>query len=115
MSLSQVALNRVGTLVMHQLFGGLTESLTYRVRTRDGTLTATYTVDGRFQQYRLNALSTDSILPTDEQCRIPTGSATLAPSVYDDLTRADGTLWRVMSVTGGIGAVWYYLQCRQVA
>jgi hypothetical protein len=70
----------------------------------------------RFRNYQLGALSTGLIEPTDQECVLQTVLATWGePGIYDTLTRAAGTLWKVIGpVRGGRGRPHFLLQTRQV-
>lgn len=72
-------------------------------------------VDAWFENYRGNEIDGELILRDDQKGRIPQSDLAFAPTQYDELTRADGTRWRVMRPSEGRGRIWHILQLRRVA
>jgi hypothetical protein len=98
-----------------RLHQGRMEQVVYHARTTAQATPVDYPVEARFRDYRLSALTTEAIQLTDQECLIRTALVTWTPTTHDDITRADGTLWRVMSVPpSGRARPHYLLQCRQI-
>lgn len=99
----------------HQQTTGAVEALTYYAKATPVSSAMQHAVaQAIIRNYRLSQLLPETILPTDQECRIPTAAVTWTPTDYDELTRADGTRWRIQSITGGPGHPFYVLQIRQV-
>jgi hypothetical protein len=113
MPLSQALLDRLAQLAM-QVHGGLVETITYHARATATATPVDHTVAALFRDYRLAALSTGDILLRDQEGRIPTARVPWVPTHDDTITRADGTLWKVLSPRGGPGSPFWILQTRQV-
>lgn len=118
MGLSQAVLARVArdTEAMN---GALLEDMTYRAKATALAVATTHTVRGRFTQYsdHLTALhgmaGEGQVRREDRVLRIAVAVVTWTPSTYDEVVRADGSIWRVVSIGGGPGRPWYLLQCRK--
>ncbi len=117
--LSQAVMNRIGrdTEAMN---GTLLESVTYRAKATSLAVVITHTVQGRFLQYSDHVTALHSLVPEgqvrreDRQFRVAFAVVTWTPSLYDEVLRADGSLWRVLSIGGGGGRPWWILQVRKV-
>ena len=119
MPLSQPALNRLAAAGVHML-GQLMESITYYARATPTSPLITYAnVQAHFEEYRLAELGAtfgqNELMQTDRRCRIATVGVTWTPSLYDELTRADGTRWRVLSVSEGTRRPWTMLPVRLIS
>ena len=119
MALSQAVLSRIArdTEAMN---GALLEDVTYRAKATALAVVATYTVRGRFTQYSDHVTALHGLVPEgqvrreDRVLRVAVAVITWTPSTYDEVVRADGSTWRVLSIGGGAGRPWYLLQCRKV-
>lgn len=111
---SQTELDRVARHVMATA-GAKRETVTYRVKASLADTGTPHTLTALIDEYRGMALANEAILPTDRRARVRVAQVTWAPGDYDELTRADGSIWRVQSSTGGVGHSFYVLQLRQVA
>jgi hypothetical protein len=112
--LSQALMDRVARMAF-RMQGTRVETVTYHARTTPGGTPGDHTVAALVRTYRLAALSTGEIQPGDREGLLATAHVTWAmPTTHDTLTRADGSLWHVLSVTGGTGRPFWILQCRQV-
>lgn len=119
---SQAVLDRAARDSM-RMFGATCEVATYRSR---ATSTATPvdhpTLTIHVEAYSDQAIAMQSLIsgdrPTvlreDRRIRIPTASVTWTPTLYDEVLRADGSHWRVMSIAGGPGNPFYLLQGRKL-
>ena len=102
-------------LSLHGQVTGRVEAITYTAKATPGSATVTHTVQRAvIQGYRLGQLIPELILATDRECLLATHLATWTPSDYDEVTRADSTVWRVQSVQDGPGHPFYRLQLRQI-
>jgi hypothetical protein len=113
--LSQALLDRLAQASTRML-GSLMESVTYVAKSGPTASAVTHrNVPGHFEQYRENQIDQELILREDRRLRIATSAVTWVPSQYDEVSRADGSRWRVLNVSGGPGSPWYLLQTRRVA
>src|SRR5262245_22619217 len=118
MPLSQPALNRLAAAGVRML-GQLMESITYYAKTTPTSTPVTYAnVQAHFEEYRLAELGAivgqNELIQSDRRCRIATAGVTWTPSLYDELTRADGTRWRVLSGSEGTLRPWTMLPVRLI-
>ena len=114
MSLSQGQLDRMGREAF-RMYGSLTEMVRYSVKATLNSTPVIYRVAAYIDEYRLSALVNEAILPTDRRARTLQADVSWQPTDYDEITRTDGSVWRVQSVSGGPGHSFYMLQLRQVA
>lgn len=54
-----------------------------------------------------------AVLRDDRQARIATADVVWTPTIYDEVIEADGTRWRVLSITDGRGHPFYTFQLRR--
>ena len=111
MPLSQALFDQLGAQLATQVHGSLMEQVTYTAQATPGT---PHTVACRFRDFRASELTTGEIARMDRACWLQTALVTWTVRQGDTLTRADNTVWQVLSWTGGPGSVAYVLQCRQV-
>ncbi len=114
MGLSQATLDQMGRDAF-RMYGTMAEAVTYHQKAGLDSTPALATVTALIDEYRGIALATEAVLPTDRRARLLVAQVPWTPSDYDELVRADGSVWRVQSSTGGIGHSFYILQLRQVA
>lgn len=111
---SQEVLDDVGLRLM-DLHGAKREEITYHQK---ATLASTPIVhaglSALIDEYRLSALSPETLLTTDRRARLLTALVTWTPSDYDEILRPGGSVWRVQSSTDGPGHVFWTLQLRQI-
>jgi hypothetical protein len=113
--LSQAEMDVLGQEVAG-MYGGLMEPITYYAKASANAVPVAYTVQARCRNYRLSALTTDVLLPTDLECRIQTALVTWTPSEYDEVRRADGSRWKVVTpgIRDGLGHPFFKIPLRQV-
>lgn len=100
---------------LHQRLTGAVEAVTYYAKATPTSSAVEHAVtQAIIRNYRLSQLLPEAILPTDQECRIPTSVVTWTPTDYDEIVRSDTTRWRIQSITGGPGYPFYVLQLRQV-
>jgi len=116
MGLSQATMHRLAAAGSRML-GTTLEVVTFLTKTTPTSAPVMRPgITAQLIGYSLHALvaAGGEILATDRQCRIKASDLTWAPTPYDELTRADGTRWRILSVTEGVGRPWVLLPIRQV-
>lgn len=112
----RVAALATAALQMHEQTTGRVEALTYYAKATPAAVAVTHAIaKAVIGTYRLSALSPETLLPTDLECRIATAAVTWTPTEYDELTRADGTRWRVIGpIQDGGGYPFWRLPIRQI-
>src|SRR5215471_16408989 len=118
MPLSVPALSRLAAAGVHML-GTLMESITYYAKATPTSAPVTYSnVQAHFEDFRLHELGAivgqHELLQSDRRCRIATAGVTWTPTPYDELTRADGSRWRVLSAEQGTLRPWTMLPVRLI-
>lgn len=119
--LSQSVMDRVARHTI-RMQGSRVEPITYHAKANVTSTAVDYDVEhayfGRYSDdyTALHAVAAErpQVLREDERLRLPTFEVSWAPTIYDTVTRADGTIWRVLSVQGGRREAWYLLQVRKV-
>lgn len=111
--LSQRLLDRIAGIGLTVL-GDLVETITVDVRTSPTATPTSQTVKAQIGEYRAREIDQETILRTDQRCRVRTADVTWTPTLYDTVVRSDGTTWKVMHVADGPGRPWYFFQLRQV-
>lgn len=117
--LSQAVMDRLATAT-ETMNGSLLESVTYRAKATAQAVMTVYTVQGRFTEYNEHVTALHGLVAEgqvrreDRQFRLAVAVVTWTPSLYDEIVRADGSRWRVLSIGGGPGRPWYLLQVRKV-
>jgi len=115
MALSQGILNRLATQGM-QMLGTLTEPVTYAHKTGSNATSTSHALTVHFEFYNANEVDGIELRRTDNRVRIPKGTIAFTPTRWDEITRtADSSVWRVMSVEGGLNRPWWLLQAREGA
>ena len=97
-----------------------TEPITYLHKTSASATAIPHALTtGRFVEYNehvtaLHALVGEGqVRREDRKYRVPTADITWKPTMWDEIRRADNTLWRVLSVSGGAGRPFYEMQVRK--
>ena len=112
--LSQALMDRVAR-VAFRLQGTRVETVTYHARATPTATPVDHTLPALLRDYRLAALATGEIQPRDREGLLATAHVTWGlPTTDETLTRADGSLWTILSVRGGTGRPFWILQCRQI-
>jgi len=99
-----------------EMYGDSMEPVTYHARSIAGASPVDHpSVLVRLKDYRLSALNTDVILPTDQEMRIQTSLITWTVGPEDSVTREDGSEWKVAGpIRGGKRHPWYKFNMRKV-
>jgi hypothetical protein len=96
------------------MYGTLMETVTYLARATPTDTPVSSTVQAKCRAYSARELHAEVLELLDQECRIQTAAVTWQPSHYDQIQRADGTTWMVLSWRDGPGHAWLKLQIRQV-
>jgi hypothetical protein len=111
--LTAAELDRVALRLMHHA-RAKREIVTYAARSAPGATPVLHTgLVMLIDEYRLDRLQSDTILPTDRRARARTASITWALSHYDTVLRSDATAWRVIAMSGGPGQMFWTWQLRE--
>ena len=120
MPLSQALFDRVAAIAT-TLNGDMMEDLVYLAREDATDAGVAYPVQGKFEEYSAHIVGLHSLVADgqvrgeDRRLRLATSVVTWEPTTYDLVTRADGTVWRVLTLEGGTRRVYWFMQTRQVA
>lgn len=112
--LSQAVLDSMAD-VAFAAYGTLIEDVTYHARSSATAVAVAHTVRLHLGAYRQSEIDLEVILRDDQRALVRTHSVTFTPTPYDEFVRANGSRWRVVSVTQGTGFSFWVLQVRRVA
>lgn len=118
--LSQAVADQIARMCF-AVVGSLVETVTYHAKATAQATPVAYEVQAHFAEYSEQLVTLASttggeglVRRGDHLCRIATAAVSWTPTHYDTLTRADGSLWRVLSIREGRGRPFYALQVRRV-
>ena len=119
-TLAQGWLDRVASTV-NGMVGGLREVITYHAKSTSDAVAVDYpgiaaltpTYDDHITA--LHALTdAPQVLREDIQCMVPVSAVEWVPTIYDTITRADGTRWRVLDTKDGAGSPFWIMHIRRI-
>ena len=98
------------------------ETLQYVARATPADFPAVYAgIQGFLTTYTEHVIAAQAlitgearVLRTDRKLWIPTATVTWAPTLYDEVVRADETTWRVMATTDGEHKAFWIFQIRML-
>lgn len=102
---------------------GAFERVTYLARaTMTSVPTRSRPLDGLFSRYSESVITAHlavgaerALVQRDDRLlRLATADMTWTPTLADSVERADGSLWRVMALAGGLGKPFWRLQMRRI-
>ena len=118
-SQARAALRLVGTTATQ----GRAETVTVLHRTTRTAAPVTYTgLDALIAGYSERILAeqlaltpeTTRIEREDRQLRLATADVSWTPTLADSVERADGSVWRVMALSGGAGQAFWRMRIRRI-
>lgn len=115
---SQAAMDRLG-LANARMLGDRVETITYYSKSGPSASPVTHSsLEAYLDSYQLHELGAvvgqNEIIQTDRKCRIRSTLVNWIPTQYDELVRADGSRWRVLSESEGTGKPWAILPVRRI-
>lgn len=122
MALSQALMDQIATLT-GQVLGELLETLTYVHRETRSSAPVSYGglqgFIGRYSEHMIAehlALNPEvtRIQRDDRRLRLATARVTLVPTLAGAVQRADGSLWQVLDIGGGVGRPHYIFHLRRM-
>ena len=101
------------------MLGSRMEAITYYAKSTPTATAVVYAgVMAALEEFRLHelgaAIGASELQLRDRRARIATSAVIWAITPHDELTRADGTLWRVLASSEGTERPWTFLTLRQV-
>lgn len=119
MALGQGLMNHIGglveTVIGGQDEGGLYEKVSYSAKaTPAAPPVVADSISALITQYTQQAILADPVLQKRRRCLIRVIFLENPPTLYDTLTREDGSAWKVEAISAGPGTPWWILQLQQV-
>jgi len=118
--LSQGLMDQVGRMAV-AVFGEAVEAITYHAKPNAAATAVDYELDDAlFEDYSEKLIAMQQPISDkplvqrgDQQLRLRTAVVTWQPTRYDEVTRDDGTVWRVLDFTYGRHRPWWLLHVRR--
>ena len=118
--LSQGLMDQVGRIAV-AVFGAGVEAMIYHAKANAAATAVDYELDDAlFEDYSEKLIAMQQPISDkplvqrgDQQLRLRTAVVTWQPTRYDEVTRDDGTVWRVLDFTYGRHRPWWLLHVRR--